>query len=79
MRTASPQHLCFESSLKDEPGFARVATLAEIRTKEGSLSIPLYVESSAVNGAHDVKQNGSWEAPLSDGVGRTRKYSCSSS
>jgi type I restriction enzyme M protein len=51
---------------KDEPGFAHVATLEEIRTKEGSLSIPLYVEPSAVNGLHDLKQNGSLEATLSD-------------
>jgi len=30
-------------TFKDEPGFARVATLAEIRAKDGNLSIPLYV------------------------------------
>lgn len=29
----------------DEPGFTRVATLAEIRSKDGNLSIPLYVET----------------------------------
>lgn len=28
---------------KDEPGFTRVVTLEEIRTKDGNLSIPLYV------------------------------------
>jgi type I restriction enzyme M protein len=28
---------------KDEPGLARVATLEEIRAKDGNLSIPLYV------------------------------------
>jgi type I restriction enzyme M protein len=28
---------------KDEPGFTRVATLEDIRAKEGNLSIPLYV------------------------------------
>jgi len=30
---------------KDEPGFTRVATLEEIRSKDGILSIPLYVET----------------------------------
>lgn len=30
---------------KDEPGFTRVATLEEIRSKDGNLSIPLYVET----------------------------------
>src|SRR5450756_2259396 len=29
---------------KNEPGFARMATLEEIRAKDGNLSIPLYVE-----------------------------------
>ena len=28
---------------KDEPGFTRVATLEEVRAKDGNLSIPLYV------------------------------------
>jgi type I restriction enzyme M protein len=30
----------------DEPGFSRVATLADIRAKDGNLSIPLYVASA---------------------------------
>jgi len=30
---------------KDEPGLTRVATIEEIRSKDGNLSIPLYVES----------------------------------
>ena len=30
---------------KDEPGFTRVATLEEIRSKDANLSIPLYVET----------------------------------
>ncbi len=37
---------------KDEPGFTRVATLEEIRAKDGNLSIPLYV-APAANGASD--------------------------
>lgn len=35
---------------KDEPGFTRVATLEQIRAKDGSLSIPLYVEAVTTNG-----------------------------
>ena len=34
-------------AFKDEPGFTRVATLAEIRAKDGNLSIPLYVTGSS--------------------------------
>jgi type I restriction enzyme M protein len=33
---------------KDEPGFTRVATLEEIRLKDGNLSIPLYVETETI-------------------------------
>jgi type I restriction-modification system DNA methylase subunit len=47
---------------KDEPGFARVATLEEIRAKDGSLSIPFYVELLTVSGPYEVKQNGSLAA-----------------
>jgi type I restriction enzyme M protein len=32
---------------RDEPGFANVVTLEEVRAKDGDLSIPLYVGSSA--------------------------------
>ena len=38
---------------KDEPGFTRVATLEEIRAKDGNLSIPLYVA-----GLSDASQAG---------------------
>lgn len=38
---------------KDEPGFTHVATLEEIRAKDGNLSIPLYV-APAANGASDT-------------------------
>ena len=34
---------------KDEPGLARVATLEEIRSKDGNLSIPLYVAPGSNN------------------------------
>lgn len=33
-------------AFKDEPGFAAVATLADIRAKDGNLSIPLYVATA---------------------------------
>ncbi len=33
-------------AFKDEPGFATVASLADIRAKEGNLSIPLYVSAA---------------------------------
>ena len=33
---------------KDEPGFTHVATLEEIRSKDGNLSIPLYVEIETI-------------------------------
>jgi type I restriction enzyme M protein len=36
---------------KNEPGFACVATLDEIRAKDGNLSIPLYVGTNATNGS----------------------------
>ena len=36
---------------KDEPGLTRVATLEEIRAKDGNLSIPLYVPPVANGGA----------------------------
>lgn len=35
----------------DAPGFARVVTLAEVRAKDGNLSIPLYVAPAANGGA----------------------------
>lgn len=36
---------------KGEPGFTRVVTLEEIRTKDGNLSIPLYVAPVGNNGS----------------------------
>jgi type I restriction enzyme M protein len=40
----------------EEAGFARVATLEEIRSKDGSLSIPLYVSQLPKNGAVEVTE-----------------------
>jgi type I restriction enzyme M protein len=34
-------------AFRDEPGFTRVASLDEIRSRDGSLSIPLYVAPAA--------------------------------
>jgi type I restriction enzyme M protein len=34
-------------AFKDEPGFAAVATLADLRAKDANLSIPLYVSSAS--------------------------------
>jgi type I restriction enzyme M protein len=45
----------------DEPGFARTATLEQIRSNDGSLSIPLYVAPSPSvppDGAADVEAKG---------------------
>lgn len=39
---------------KDESDFTRVATLEEIRAKDGNLSIPLYVAPAAANGETGV-------------------------
>jgi type I restriction enzyme M protein len=43
---------------KEEHGFARVATLEEIRNQGGSLNIPLYVAAVEPASANDVATNG---------------------
>ena len=48
---------------KDEPGFARVATLEEIRAKEGNLSIPLYVAAKGNEARERVRNTGSRRCP----------------
>lgn len=51
------------SAFTNEPGFAHVATLDEVRGKEFSLSIPLFVEPDAANGAnHDPESDSLVEA-----------------
>jgi type I restriction enzyme M protein len=47
-----------------EPGFTRVATLEEIRAKDGNLSIPLYV-APAANGASDANSAAASQPGLS--------------
>jgi type I restriction enzyme M protein len=49
---------------KDEPGLARVATLEEIRAKDGNLSIPLYVAPGTANGASDTEAIGTGKTDL---------------
>jgi type I restriction enzyme M protein len=46
-------------SFKDESGFTCVATLEEIRSKDASLSIPLYVAPDVANGKIEVKETAS--------------------
>ena len=36
---------------KDEPGFARIVSIEEIRSREGNLSLPLYVRPENANGS----------------------------
>ena len=69
-----PEHqqriLAAYKAFADEPGFAKVATLAEIAAKEGNLSIPLYVKRVAAASATD--SNG--EAGIAAlGLGRSGK------
>jgi type I restriction enzyme M protein len=46
---------------KEIPGFSRIVPIAEIRTKEGNLSIPLYITSdvSSIENKHDATGNDS--------------------
>jgi len=61
---------------KDEPGFTRVVTLEKIRTKDGNLSIPLYVALAANGGSDSASPEGSsfrrWLWPV-------RRSACNSS
>ena len=49
---------------ESEPGFTHIATLEEIRSKDFSLSIPLYVVPSAANDALEVKEKASLAGTL---------------
>ena len=51
---------------KDEPGFTRVATLEEIRAKDGNLSIPLYIAPQAIV---DPPPGGKSDASLETALG----------
>lgn len=50
-------------AFKDDPGFARVATLGEVAAQDHSLSIPLYVKRAATNGAATETKTlqGAWD------------------
>jgi type I restriction enzyme M protein len=58
---------------KDEPGFTRVATLEEIRAKDGNLSIPLYVASGSGQAETQARSVGS---SLEDSLSAWLKSSC---
>ncbi len=49
---------------RDEPGFAHVVTVDEVRAKECSLSIPLYVEPPKAHGTLEVKETSSLAGTL---------------
>ena len=52
------------SQFREEPDFTRVATLEEIRAKNGNLSIPLYVAPTAANGGTAAKSTGAGQSDL---------------
>jgi len=54
------------ANFRGEPGYARVATLDQVLARDGNLSIPLYVETSTMNGTNEVKQNDSLASTLSE-------------
>ena len=52
------------SEFKDEPGFTRVATLEEIRAKDGNLSIPLYVAPQASEARRNAPTTPPTDCPM---------------
>ncbi|MGA7586156.1 MAG: class I SAM-dependent DNA methyltransferase [Rouxiella badensis] len=73
LTTAQQQRiLSAYQSFTDEPGFAKVATLADIDANTSNLSIPLYVKRSTYMAATDAKGEtlslkGAWKQWQSDG------------
>ncbi|EIY4985502.1 SAM-dependent DNA methyltransferase [Enterobacter roggenkampii] len=73
LTTAQQQRiLSAYQSFTDEPGFAKVATLADIDANTSNLSIPLYVKRSTDMAATDAKGEtlslkGAWKQWQSDG------------
>ncbi|MFO1477804.1 MAG: N-6 DNA methylase [Verrucomicrobiota bacterium] len=53
---------------KDQPGLARVATLEELRVKDGNLSIPLYV-APAANAGSDTDPTSAGKPDLPTALG----------
>lgn len=62
-------------AFKDEPAFARVATLEDIRAKDGNLSIPLYVTAAAtrVEQERAIYGGNGLDSALSDWLESSRK------
>ena len=60
-------------SFKDEPGFASVATLADIRGKDGNLSIPLYVASTPKAEEERAGYGGGLEKALEEWLESSKK------
>jgi type I restriction enzyme M protein len=54
---------------QDEPGFARVVTMEEIRAKDGNLSIPLYIAVAATGTNLEVKAKADLPAALNAWLG----------
>jgi len=52
-------------SFRDESSFTRVATLEQIRAKDGNLNIPLYVETITLNGGLDLSADAMAKSDLS--------------
>jgi len=50
----------------DDPGFARVVTLEEIRAKDGNLSLPLYIASAATGNTYELKANADLVGAMSE-------------
>lgn len=73
LRSEHQQHiLAAFKAFADEPGFAKVATLAEITPNVGNLSIPLYVKRVATAAAIDsngqtVSLQSSWDSWQTEG------------
>ena len=59
---------------KDEPGFTRIATLEEVRAKDGNLRIPLHVGPVA-HGGSDSESTGTGKPELGSATGAWMKSS----
>ena len=59
------------NAFADEPGFAKVATLADIDAKAGNISIPLYVKRisavAATSNGNAVSLRSAWDQWRTDG------------
>lgn len=63
LRTEHQEHiLAAYQSFKDEPGFAAVVSVEDVLTKDGSLSIPLYVKKPKVTAGEESTLAEAWAA-----------------